>query len=286
MDVSIIIVSWNVKEKLRANLESIFASDNKVSFEVIVVDNNSADGSSEMVAREFPQAHIIANNDNLGFARACNQGMVASSGRYALLFNPDMKLFPDTLSKMIAWMDKNPQAIVAGGKLINEKGKVVPHVRNFPKLSDQLVVTLKLGRVFPKLLNSYLRSDFNYLKSGKVDSIRGSFFFINKFEFGKLNKSQLPLLDEGYFIWFEEVDFCRQVYDLGGQVWYYPGAKALDYVGASFSQVGLRRKQKYFRNSMLRYFSKWHNGLEKFILSIAWLISGLAVGLISIWKRE
>jgi hypothetical protein len=275
-----------VKERLITNLESIFASDGGVRFEVIVVDNASADGSVEMVRHKFPQVHLVTNCDNLGFAKACNQGIVMSSGRYALLLNPDMRIFSDTLSKLVSWLDKNPQAIVCGGKLVDEKGKIVPHVRRFPRLSDQLVVTLKLGKIFPRLLDRYLCSDFNYTKMSPVDSIRGSFFCINKFEFGKISGSHLPLLDEGYFIWFEEVDFCRQIKDMGGQVWYYPGAKALDYVGASFSQVNLRRKQGYFRSSMLRYFGKWNSGWEKAVLYLAWVVSDLAIMVISIWKRK
>ena len=281
MDLSIIIVSWNVREKLKKNLEAIFQSNGIFDFEVFVVDNNSFDGSAEMVKNEFSQVKLIINKNNLGFARANNQAIKKAKGEFILLLNPDMKVMNNTLVNIVNWMKKNELVGVAGCHLINEAGETIPHVRKFPTVWDQLAIVLKLPHLFPFLLNGYLRKHFDYTKETEVNSIRGSFFMIRKEVIEKVG-----LLDERYFLWFEEVDFCRQVYGLGGQVWYYSGAKALDYVGASFSQVGLRRKQTYFRNSMLRYFGKWHNGLERFVLSIAWLISDAAIFIISLWKRK
>lgn len=266
MDVSIIIVSWNVCEKLKENLKSLLAGQGDVRFEIFVVDNNSADGSADMVAREFPQVKLIANKENFGFARANNQAIKQAQGEFVLLLNPDMRVFPDTLANMIDWMKKNQQASVAGCHLVNEKKETINHVRRFPKLIDQLVIILKLPHIFPNILNDYLTKKFDYKTASKVDSIRGSFFMIRRDMVEKTGG-----LDERYFVWFEEVDFCRQVHKFGGEVWYTPVAECFDYIGQSFEQVKRGQTQRYFRDSMLKYFKKWHPLWQYWILRMAWI---------------
>ncbi len=272
MNLSIIIVSWQAKEKLRKNLESIFSSDIDFSYEVFVVDNNSNDGSREMIERDFPQIKLIANEKNLGFAKACNQAILISSGKNILLLNPDMYLEKDTLKKSLEISDKNPDITVFGIKLEDEKGNTVLQARRFPKLFDQLMIVLKIHHIFPGVLNKYLNKRFDYNKASIVDSIRGSYFFINKNSWQKISKKELPLLDERYFLWFEEVDFCRQVYENGGKVKYFPETKAVDSVGYSFSQVNTKVKQIYFKESMLNYFKKWHNNFSYKTLKFTWSI--------------
>ncbi|MFA4941355.1 MAG: glycosyltransferase family 2 protein [Patescibacteria group bacterium] len=273
MDLSIIIVSWNVREKLEANLKAIYNSEGSFDFEIFVVDNNSEDGSAEMVAKEFPKVKLITNKENLGFAKANNQAIRKASGDFILLLNPDMRVFPDTLKNMVKWMQENKQASVAGCQLVSAKGETIKHVRRFPKLFDQLIIVLKLPHLFPKILDRYLRVDFDYKKEASVDSIRGSFFMIRKETINKVG-----LLDEEFFIWFEEVDYCQRVKNSGGEVWYTPAAMCLDYVGQSFNQVSGGKKQKYFRDSMLKYFKKWHPLWQCLVLEIIWMI-----GLIIMW---
>lgn len=272
MDLSVVIVSWKVKDKLRDNLSALFKSQGDFKFEVIVVDNNSEDGSVEMIKNEFPQVILTLNSDNRGFAAASNQAIKISRGDYILLLNPDMQVDSDTLDKVLTWSKNNPQATVTGCKLVNSEGEIIKQVRRFPKLADQLAVTLKLPHIFPGIINKYLYSNFDYTKEAKVDSIRGAFFLINKNAYKKISGRYLPLLDERYFIWFEEVDFCRLVYKLGGEVWYTPAASCLDYVGASFKQVNRAKTQKYFSDSMIKYFQKWESGFSTGILKFAWKI--------------
>jgi hypothetical protein len=270
MDLSVIIVSWNVKEKLRENLQALFKSQTKFAFEVFVVDNNSHDGSATMVTNEFPSVKLISNSANFGFAKANNQAIKEACGNFVLLLNPDMRVNPDTIDKAVFWAQQNPQAIVSGGKLVDEKGIIVRQVRRFPKLFDELMVTLKLPHFFPHIIDKYLCADFNYDQAAKVDSIRGAFFLINCSQFKKLSGQDKPFLNEQYFIWFEEVDFCREVYQLGGEVWYSPAAQCLDYVGASFSQVKRGQTQRYFSDSMLKYFRKWEKKWQYVVLKIVW----------------
>lgn len=273
MDLSIITVTWNSEKFIGDQLSSVFASDNSLSKEVFVVDNASTDGTVKRVSQDHPEVHLIPNVDNKGFAKANNQAVIRSTGRYVLLLNPDMRVFPDTFSKIAAWMDAHPRVGVAGIHLVDQNGATVPHVRRFPKLWDQVAILLKLPHLFPRMLNTYLMADFDYTQEAKVDSVRGSFFVIRREVIQKLGG-----LDERYFIWFEEVDYCRQVMTAGWDVMYTPVAKCVDYVGRSFALVSGYKKQKFFTKSMLTYFRKWHPRqawvialLRPFALALAWL---------------
>lgn len=270
MELSVIIVSWKVKEKLRTNLNALFNSQGDFKFEVFVIDNNSEDGSAEMIKKEFPQVVLIANDNNRGFAAANNQAIKQAKGNFILLLNPDMQVAPDTLEKSLDWAEHNPQATVIGCKLISEDGKIIKQVRRFPKILDQLAVTLKLPHIFPAVINKYLCSDFNYEQAAKVDSVRGAFFLINCVNYEKISGKKAPLLDERYFVWFEEVDFCREVHELGGEVWYTPVANCIDYVGQSFKQVKLSRKQQYVGDSLVKYFAKWEPKWQSQVFRVMW----------------
>jgi len=175
---------------------------------------------------------------------------------------------------MIFWMKKNNRADVAGCLLVDEKGDIIKHVRRFPSVWDQLAIILKLPHIFSKVLNKYIIADFDYAKESRVDSVRGGFFMIRKSVFEKiLPKERIErneFLDERYFLWFEEVDFCREVKEKDGEVWYAPAAKCFDFVGASFKQLPRISAQKYFKNSQLAYFKKWHPVWQYWFLKSVW----------------
>ena len=240
-------------------------SKKDINFEVFVVDNNSQDGTVEMVNKKFEQVKVIANSENLGFAKANNQAIRKASGRYTLLLNPDMRVYPDTLKNMLEWMDTRPETGVSGCHLVNEKGDTVSHVRRFPRLGDQLAIVLKIPHFFPKVLNKYLQKNFDYNKEAEVDSIRGSFFMIRKEALAEIGE-----LDERFFIWFEEVDYCQRAWRAGWKVMYTSAAQCLDYVGQSFALVKKGTTQRYFRDSMLKYFRKWKPSWQYWVLRVAW----------------
>ena len=148
MNLSIIIVSWNVKDKLRDNLTALMQSKTDFTYEIIVVDNNSEDDTVAMVKKEFPQAHLLQNDINLGLSKAWNMALKQISSKYALIFNPDMVVRADTLQKRYDWMENKSQVNVAGCKLVNKTGETVRHVRCFPSFSDQLAIVLKLPHIF------------------------------------------------------------------------------------------------------------------------------------------
>ncbi|MFA5154991.1 MAG: glycosyltransferase family 2 protein [Patescibacteria group bacterium] len=277
MDLSVIIVSWQVREKLRANLSALLASAGDIRFEVFVVDNASNDGSAAMVKQEFPGVRLIENAENRGFAAANNQALRLADGRFILLLNPDMRVEADTLAKVLAWAQDRPQAVVTGCKLVGPGGQIVKQVRRFPRLFDQLMIVLKIPHLFPGVVNKYLCADFDYESAAAVDSLRGAFFLINRAAYQRIKGAAQPFLDERYFIWFEEVDFCRQVREAGGEIWYTPAARCLDYVGQSFRQVRRSQGQRYFRDSMLRYFAKWEPRWQHGVLWLAWRLVGLFI---------
>jgi len=265
MDLTIITVPWKVRDLVSDNFSAIFANTKNIEFEVIAVDNDSQDGTVEMIAKEFPQAKVIANNYNAGFAKANNQGIAIAKGRYVLLLNPDMRVLPGTLENMVKWMDSHKDVGLAGCHLIKENGETVPHIRRYPGFCDQLAIVLKLPHIFPAILDDYLRKDFDYKKEAEVDSIRGSFFMIRREVIEKLGG-----LDELYFLWFEEVDYCRQVKNAGWKVMYTPTAECIDFVGKSFGLLKRGKSQDYFRESMIKYFKKWHPTWQYLVLKAAW----------------
>jgi len=266
MNLSIIIVNYKVKDLLDNCLRSIFNNSENINLDVIVVDNNSQDGSTGMIKTKYPQVNLIAHPKNSGFAKANNIGFKQAKYDYILLLNPDMQILPHTLENMINWMDKNPQAQVASCHLVDQHRRNLSHIRQFPTFWNQLVIILKIPHILPFVLNKYLQKDFNYSRASKVDSVRGAFFMTTKKTYQKLKG-----LDEKYFLWFEEVDFCKKVYQNRGEVWYTPIAECIDYVGQSFAQVPRGITQKYFQNSMLKYFWKWHPKWQWLILQIAWI---------------
>ena len=265
MDLSIIIVSWKVKDLLKVNLTSIFQNKPGFEFEVFLVDNNSGDGTVEMVKDKFREVKLIENKENLGFAQANNQAIKKTQGEYILLLNPDMKVLPDTLDNLIEEAEKYPEAGVMGCHLTDKNGKTVPQVRKFPGFWDQLAIILKIPHIFPGVLNKYLVKNFDYTRGAEVDSIRGSFFLIRREVI-----EQIGGLDERFFLWFEEVDYCRRVREAGWKIVYTPKARCVDNVGRSFSQVKRGETQKYFRDSMLKYFRKWKPGWQYYLLKLVW----------------
>jgi len=280
MKLSIIIVSWKSKNLLKKSLESIFRFAPDFAFEVIVVDNASADGTDQMLremTRSFasheplgiPRVHgslrMTINRENFGFAKANNQGIAQAKGEYVLLLNPDTEFIEDALSSCVAKMGSDKTIGVLGCQLLNSDKTIQPSVRAFPRVRDIIVILLKLHKLFPSLLNKYLAKDFDYMESNphsnplpfrerglyEVDQVMGAFFLVRRKVF-----DQIGLLDEKFFIWFEEVDFCRRAKQAGWNVAYYPGARIIHHGGQSFVKADTWRKQKWFFKSALLYFMK------------------------------
>ncbi len=261
-DISVIIVSWNVRELLRANLTRLFSLKTDANIEVFVVDNYSHDGTAWMVRKEFPQVHLITNAWDAGFAGPNDQALRLAKGDICILLNPDMLVDEGAFERAAKELIQDRGIGVLGIKLIGQNGKPVSNVRRFPTFGSQLAILLKLQHLFPSLVARYMATDFDYDRSQDVDQVRGSFF-----AFRREMLERVGYLDDGYHIWFEEVDFCKRVKAKGLRVRYCADARARDYVGKSASQMSRLSAQRIFTASMVRYFRKWHPSWQAYTIA-------------------
>ncbi len=273
--ISLIIVSWNVREALVRNLERILSISSPYKIEVIVVDNGSHDGTPTMMRTRFPKVAFVQNDANRGFAYACNQGLKLAKGEILVLFNPDMLLGKHVVEHTVETLRRRQDIGVMGVKLLKPDGSLVSSVRRDPQLTDQLAILLKVAKVFPRVTNRYLATDFDYTQSQVVDQVRGSYFAFRREVYEKIGQ----LDAERFFIWFEEVDYCRRVREAGYVIWYSADVSCTDLVGQSFKQQHLAIKQARFSQSMAQYFLKWHPAwqgwtvliLRPFVVVAAWI---------------
>lgn len=268
VDLSIVIVSWNVRELLRACLQALQTTTQTISFEVLVVDNASSDGTVEMVATEFPQHHLIALKENIGFAAANNLGASHARGEIILFLNDDTQVYDHTLDQCVAYLRTHAEVGVLGCQLINSDQTLQPSVRKDPGVYDQSLILLKIPHIFPSTISSYMCVDFDYQKTQTVEQVMGAFFMMPRAVFDQMNG-----WDEGYFLWFEEVDMCTRVRAHGYSVVYLSTARCLHHKGASFASNRPLRLQKIWQHSLLRYmrlYQSWYGYLT--VRTIALLV--------------
>lgn len=280
-DISVIIVNWNTRQLLADCLRSLPEAG---SYEVIVVDNGSTDGSVAMVAEQFPHVVVIANRANTGYAHANNQGLERATGRHLLLLNSDTRLSPTTLSTIVNYLDNHPLVGVAGCQLRNPDGTIQPSVRRLPTLWDQAIILTKLPNFFPGLISHHLMADFDYHHEAIVEQVMGSCLAIRRPVLTKVG-----LLDEHFWSWFEDVDYCKRVNDAGWQVAYTPTTFITHLKGQSFDQHRPLAKQKIWIKSLLWYMRKHHGFWSAIVLSPLAVVSlGLAalVGLFGVKKKN
>ncbi len=233
-DISVIIVNYNVKELLEQCIKSIITSGNNLNIEIIVVDNNSFDGSVEYLEARFPHyppLKVISNKTNLGFAKANNIGVRESKGKYVLILNPDTVLQEDTLKKCISAYENNTEIGALTCKLVLPNGKLdLACRRSFPTPSVALSRMLGLSKLFPRS-RTFGRYNLTYLdedSSYDVDAIVGAFMLIRRDIYEKVNG-----FDEDYFMYGEDLDLCYRIRKAGYRVYYYSGTSIIHYKGES-----------------------------------------------------
>ncbi|MFA4818852.1 MAG: glycosyltransferase family 2 protein [Patescibacteria group bacterium] len=272
---SVLIVSWQVRDYLRLCLRALARQLKDAAVEVIVVDNASSDGSAQMVEREFEWVRLIKANRNLGFAAATNMAAAAASGDYFVLLNPDTVVGDSFFSALADFFRNHPTAGVVGGKIINPDGTLQPSVRRFPDLLSQTLVSLKLSHFFPGLFSKYLATDFDYNQEAKVDQVMGACFIVPKDVWQNLGG-----FDANFFVWFEEVDFCRRLKDDNGEIWYSPQITVQHQPRSSARQLTAFRRHYIYSRSLVYYFCKHKSTLAGLILVLAaapWLIISYVV---------
>jgi hypothetical protein len=266
MQLSVVTVTYNSKDTIAEQVRSVRAACEGISCEQIVVDNGSTDGTVEPLpppvggvppeAGKILPVRVIENTGNRGFAAANNQGVKIAAGEFLLFLNPDMKFLEgERLSRWIDWMRLHRDVGISGCKLTNEKGVLNMNAmpRRLPRVLELLAGFFKLPRLFPKLLDGYLYRDKDFSKEQEVDSVRGSCMLVRRELIEKLSRA----FDERYFIWFEDVDLCREAKRLGFKVVYTPVISCIDLIGQSFKRMPPLWKQWHFWRSAARYVRKW-----------------------------
>jgi GT2 family glycosyltransferase len=263
VDVSVIIVNWNTRQLLENCLDSLPASCASHRYEIIVVDNNSTDGSQEMIRQKFPAVKLICNSSNAGFARANNQGIRASNGRYVSLVNSDVKVLPGCHDQLVEFMDAMPQAGIAGPRVLNGDLTMQSSCRRFPGLWNNICDAFAFRRFFPDSA-FFAGEHMLYFKHDRMifpDVLVGCFLFARRQaidEFG--------FLDENFFMYGEDVDWCLRCWKSGWKIAFYPGAEAIHYRGGS-SNADPVRFAVVLQRARQQFWKKHYSGLKCFSLA-------------------
>lgn len=257
MDLSVILVSYRSPAQLLAGLRALRADADAsgLALDVVVVDNDSRDGTLEILAREAPEVRVIANRENVGYARAVNQGLAATGGDFALVLNPDCEVRAGALRALLGHAAANPRTALTGPRIVNPDGTLEYSARAFP---DHLTFFFNryslLTRLFPgnPCSRRYLLSDWDHASVRSVDWITGACMLARRTAVAEVGG-----MDEAFFMFNEDVDWCRRMGQAGWAVDYEPAATVMHHVGASRSRVAAR--VIWSRHlGMIHYFRKHH----------------------------
>jgi len=268
-DLSVIIVNRNTRDLLLACIDSIYATVPPLSFEIWVVDNASSDGSVEAVRRAFSDARCIENDRNLGFAGANNMAMRQAHGRYMVLLNTDAVLTPAALATIVAFMDSNRNVAICGGQLLNEDGSLQNSIANVPTLATELVNKSLLRKMFPK---RYPGKENRFEHPADVESIIGACMVVAREAIDKVG-----LLDEAYFFFFEETDWCLSMKKNGWRVFFHPHAHIYHLQGRTAKNNIVAARIEYWRSRYI-FFRKHYSPAVLFFLAAGLVIKlGISV---------
>ena len=259
-DVSVIIVNWNTKELLVACINSIKNETHNATLEIIVVDNASTDGSQEALKQRFPDVTLIQNKENFGFAKANNIGIQASRGKYICLVNSDVQVKSVCIDRMINYMEHHPEIGMLGPKIFLPGGDVQLSCQRFPSLWRQFCSAICLHWIFPqsKIFTGTENRSFSYDKISKVDVLIGAFWLLRRKAL-----DQVGLLDETFFFYGEDKDWCKRFWAKKWEVIFFPDAEIIHFTGGSSTdtpakyyiqlhRANLQYWEKHYSNSVLK----------------------------------
>ncbi|HPL93107.1 MAG TPA: glycosyltransferase family 2 protein [bacterium] len=282
-DISIVMVNWRVADLVEKNLRSIFTFTHNINYEVIVVDNSGSDGLADLLPRQFPEQladgrlAYIDSGANLGFAKANNLGAKRARGRWLLFINPDMEIRRDIFRSLYDYYYQLPAAArgLLGTKLLYPNGETQATVKRDPDLLSQSLILLKLHHLLAKRwpLSKYLALDFDYNQPAEVEQLMGACIGVDR----QLFWEKLDGWNEKFWLWWEDVDLCRTVRDLGLKNYYWPGAEIIHYEGKSFGKELPLRKQLWFIRGMYLYFYYHLRGWRKLFLLSFLLTAPLSI---------
>ncbi|MDT8302795.1 MAG: glycosyltransferase family 2 protein [Sedimentisphaerales bacterium] len=256
MKLSILIVSWNVREDLFRCVRSIEKNEPSCTFEVIIVDNASTDETVDMIKKCFSQIKLITNHENRGFAVANNQAIEKSQGEYVLLLNPDTIVHPKSLDILVRFMDINKDIGACGPKLLNADGSNQDSVRCFPSFRGALHrhTAFKFLGIFKGQYRKWVMYDYNHDTQKDVDQVMGAALMVRRSVI-----EQVGVMDERFFMYYEEVDLCYRIKQTGWRIVYIPEAVITHLGGSSSAQIPVS-KRIMVMTSLLKFFRK-HRGI-------------------------
>lgn len=263
MELSIIIVNWNTKELLLRCLEALCQAAKRVENEIFVVDNGSTDGSVGAIREKFPEVKLIENPVNLGFAKANNQALSISGGRYLLLLNPDTQVKEEAIPEMLSFMEAHPDTGIVGAQLLNADGSKQNSIANFPSLATELLNKSFLRWLFPKRFPGKER-DFS--DPIEVDSVIGACMMVRR-----KAMEEVGLLDENYFLFMEETDWCYRMKEANWKIFHVPRAEVIHFQGKSAGAEKPKARVEYYR-SRYHYFKKNSGGLQSLVLVMGLIV--------------
>jgi hypothetical protein len=255
LDVSVIIVSWNAREFLMRCLASLYPGEGRRAKEIIVVDNGSADGSPEAVETRFPEVRLIRNAENFGFAKANNVGVGHSTGRYVCFINSDAEAIGDCIGQLVDYCESHLDVGMVGPRVTSRDGKLQRTCRGFPTVWNTLCRTLALDTFFPKVkaFAGYSLAYWPQEELREVDIIGGCFWLARREAM-----NQVGLLDERFFFYGEDMDWCKRQWAKGWKLVFVPNAQAIHYGGASSANAPVRFAVEMQRAD-LQYWKKHHS---------------------------
>lgn len=262
IDVSVLILNYNTCRLTTDCIRSVYESETEFSYEIILIDNHSSDGSVESIGREFPEVLLIANKENVGFARGNNQGMKAASGRYVLLLNSDTVVCKDTLQTMVTFMDSRSDLGAAGCKVILPDGSLDKACkRGFPTPSASFYYAFGFSKLFPDnpRFNGYQLGYLNPDDAYPVDCLVGAFMLVRQETI-----RQVGGLDEQFFMYGEDLDWCYRIKAAGWGVYYYPETYIIHLKGGSARRRPFKIVYEFHRAMILfhrKHYSKQYNPL-------------------------
>jgi len=267
IDLSVVIVNYNNRGLLRQCLRSLIKNlqNNKLKYKIVVVDNKSSDNSVDMVREEFPMVRLILSEKNLGYAKGVNIGLRSIEGRYYLILNMDTTIVQkDAISNMVDFMDSHPSIGLAGPKLINPNGSIQVSCCRFPKLMYPIFRRTFFRHLYfsKKLLSEYLMLDWKHDSSQPVDWVIGTGMIIRNEAI-----KQVGLMDERFFMYFEDVDWCRRFWENNWQVYYISSVQIVHYYSRdSAKKMGVvslfNRQTRIHIISWFKYFLKYPKNIN------------------------
>jgi GT2 family glycosyltransferase len=258
VDISIIIVNWNTQTYLRTCLESIQATARGLQVQIIVVDNASSDDSVKMVKRDFPRVLLLPQQDNLGFAAGNNEGIRFATGRHLFFINSDVKVLDGCIEQLYALLESRPQTGLAGPRILDRNGSTQRSCMSRPTLWNTFCRTVYLDKLLPhwSLFSSLLLGHWNHDTQRQVEVINGCFWAARREAIDVVGP-----LDERFFMYGEDVDWCTRFAQAGWEILFHPQAQAIHYGGASSAKAPQRFYVQLYR-AKLQYWQKHHSRLS------------------------